>query len=235
MDLKRKCICIGHRGAAGHQPENTLASFEFACQLGVDYIELDVWFSDGEVICIHDETLDRTTSGTGAHRILPHTTLKTLDAGRGQQIPTLKEVIQAVRGRSKIMIEFKDAQALQPCLKLLQELAQKGAIQAEDFVLQSFDLEIVRRALDLAEEFPRACLFKNPSVQDVQSALELKAQAIHVNFEKLSTAVIQAAQHAGLKVYIYTVNQPEQIRCALAQGVDGITSDYPDRVIALST
>lgn len=234
MAPKHKFICIGHRGAAGHEPENTLISFERACQLGVDYIELDVWYSDGQIICIHDEMLERTTNGHGSHRKLKHTQLKALDAGKGQKIPTLAEVIELVHGRAKIMIEFKDALALEPALQLLSQLHNEDRIKPENFVLQSFDLELVRIAHEVLPHFPRACLFKNPVPKDIQRALQLKAQAIHVNFDKLSKPVLSAAHAADLKVYVYTVNQPEKIHSAVSMGVDGITSDYPDRLIELA-
>lgn len=232
MGQSPKLICIGHRGAAGHKPENTLASFQHACELGADFIELDVWFSGGQVICIHDETLERTTSGRGPHRSLPHNALQTLDAGQGERVPKFSEVIEAVHGRCKIMVEFKDAAALEPCVALLKTLQRQGKISPQDFILQSFDLEIVRRAAELARDFPRACLFKRPALQDIDVARQLAACALHLNFERLTPALLQSANLAGLAVYVYTVNNPVEIRRMIQLGVSGITSDFPDRVIA---
>src|SRR5579864_6905519 len=102
---------VGHRGAMGHCPENTLASFERGLELGADWIELDVHLSrDGELIVIHDETLERTTNGHGLVRDHTLADLQALDAGDGQRIPTLNEVLTWARERGAVVdIEIKNA------------------------------------------------------------------------------------------------------------------------------
>jgi glycerophosphoryl diester phosphodiesterase len=99
--------CIGHRGACGHAPENTLSSFELAIEMGCPWIELDVYHIDGELLVIHDDTLERTTNGTGDVMDQSVAYLRTLDAGDGQQIPTLNEIIELVGHRAGINVELK--------------------------------------------------------------------------------------------------------------------------------
>src|SRR5579884_3789243 len=96
VQSKQNFLCIGHRGARGHEPENTVRSVRRALELGADGIEIDVYFVDGELIVIHDPTLDRTTNGRG--RIVRKTfaQLRSLDAGKGERIPTLREIFETV-------------------------------------------------------------------------------------------------------------------------------------------
>ena len=112
-------VCIGHRGASGYEPENTLSSFERAIAMGCRWIELDVYQVEGELIVIHDSTLDRTTNGQGRVASQTLAYLRSLDAGNGQQIPTLTEVISAVDHRAGINIELKGKHTAAPVVALL--------------------------------------------------------------------------------------------------------------------
>ena len=103
----KKLICFAHRGASGHEPENTLSAVEKAIELGADWIEVDVYAVKGELIIIHDERLERTTNGTGYVRDTSLAYLRSLDAGKGQCIPTLREVLDSVDRRAGINVELK--------------------------------------------------------------------------------------------------------------------------------
>src|SRR3989344_9380836 len=117
---------IGHRGACGYAPENTLKSFQRAIDLGVDAIELDVQLcKSGELIVMHDNTVDRTTDGSGFIKKLKLKDLKKLDAGEGERIPTLEEVLNLVDRRVKVNIELKGPKTAKPALKLIDEYIKK--------------------------------------------------------------------------------------------------------------
>ena len=119
-------ICIGHRGACGYAPENTLAAFELAITMGCPWLELDVYAVEGELLVIHDDTLERTTNGKGQVMQTPLATLRSLDAGNGQQIPTLKEVIELVDHRAGINIELKGPHTAAPVCQLLHDYLAQG-------------------------------------------------------------------------------------------------------------
>ena len=125
-------LCIGHRGASGHAPENTLKAFEMAVVMNCDWVELDVYAVDNELLVIHDNRLDRTTNGTGnvMHANLDY--LRSLDAGQGQQIPTLNEVIQTINHRAGINIELKGPNTAEPENQLYSELIRTGRYETID-------------------------------------------------------------------------------------------------------
>src|SRR5712675_1536867 len=100
----RKLFCFGHRGARGHEPENTVRSLRKALKLGADGIEVDVYFVDGELVVIHDDTLERTTNGKGRVEKKTFAYLRSLDAGLGEHIPTLREIFRAVDRRAVINV-----------------------------------------------------------------------------------------------------------------------------------
>ena len=113
-------LIVGHRGAAGHEPENTLRSVEAALRLGANAIEIDVHQVEGRLVVIHDDRLERTTNGEG--RLAAHSlaALRALDAGQGERIPTLDEVIELVAGRAELVIELKGADTAEPVARLLR-------------------------------------------------------------------------------------------------------------------
>ena len=131
---------IGHRGACGYEPENTLRSFNHAIQLGVDIVELDVHIcQSGEIMVIHDIKVDRTTNGTGFVGDKTLDELKTLDAGKGEQIPTLQEVLDQINRRVKVNIELKGNSTAKPVLKLLEKYIKEAGWSYNDFLISSFN------------------------------------------------------------------------------------------------
>ena len=208
---------IGHRGAAGYVPENTLASFEKAIALGVDMVELDVHCcKSGELVVIHDETVDRTTSG---HGTVASMTLAELQA---LSIPTLDEVIRLVDKRVMINIELKGKGTALPVGRMIEG--------NESFLISSFDHA---QLLQLKEHYPK--LRRAPLLETLPkdaSALiqEHSPYALNPSFRKVTKAFIDAAHDAEVKIYVWTVNTPGDIARMRALGVDGIFSDYPDRI-----
>ena len=217
---------IGHRGASGYAPENTLKAFELALQQGCEWLELDVHLLDGKLIVIHDEQLDRTTSGQGL--ITDHSldVIRGLDAGEGEKIPYLGEVIALVDGKATINIELKGSGTAQPTSALLDAWCLEHGTDPNKFLLSSFD----HRELALASpRYPRGALFWKMSDTAVERALSLNASYMNISLKHVTEDWVNAAHKAGLKVAVYTVNEIDDIEQMRQWGVDAIFCDYPDR------
>ena len=232
---------IGHRGAMGHTPENTIPSFDVALAMGVDLIELDVHLSrDGELVVIHDPTVDRTTNGTGLVKDLTVEQLRQLDAGAwfdpkfaGARIPTLVEVLTWARGRTRVAIEIKNGPVYYPDIaeKLVACLRDQQMIG--DVVLISFDHQVVRRVKDLEPALRTGILYVSRVVDPVSLAAQSGAEVLMPQAGFVTPDLIHAAHAADLRVFTWVVNEPEQMRQLIALGVDGMGSNYPDRLRAL--
>ena len=234
-------ICYGHRGARGHAPENTLLAFALAFDLGADGIECDAQLSaDGRLIIIHDGTVNRTTSGRGAVRDLSFDALRQLDAGAGQRIPTLDETLALVGARGgQINLELK-AESDDEALLVAQAVAARLAELAEDdplrrwLIASSFSLpavaEIKRRLpwLRVGALFGGRAWTRQTMIARAQ---ELGAEAIHPHPRTLTAETVRAAHDAGLRVNVWTANRWATIRQLIAWEVDGVFSDFPERVV----
>src|SRR4051812_8026661 len=137
-------LCIGHRGACGHEPENTLRSIRRALELGAQGIEVDVHFVGGEIIVIHDAKLDRTTNGKGYVARKSFAYLRSLDAGKGERIPTLREVFETVGRHAFINIELKGRRTAEPVARLIAEFVASRGRQYKDFLVSSFNRRELR-------------------------------------------------------------------------------------------
>ncbi len=243
-----KTLVIGHRGAAGHAPENTLSSVEKAIKLGVDAIEVDIRRSrDGALVAIHDSQVDRTTNGAGRVEEYTLAQLNTLDAGAwyGPQyldewIPTLAEVMNAVSDSDvKLVIELKvggegvEGQVL--------EHIRTHKLQ-DRVIIKSFDPNILDRFATLAPNLPRLYVMFGWSPrfnvlvdEEIRrlNPLELNVDYIQVYHNFLSEDFIAKAKGKNIKVIAWGVHSRKAMEQALLLGVDGIETDYPDRLYAL--
>src|SRR2546428_297275 len=131
-------LCIGHRGARGHEPENTVRSVRRAIELGADGVEIDVYFVDGELVVIHDAKLERTTNGRGRVMRKSFAFLRSLDAGKGERIPTLREIFDAVDRRAFVNVELKGRNTAEPVQSLIEEYVAARGWRFEDFIVSSF-------------------------------------------------------------------------------------------------
>jgi glycerophosphoryl diester phosphodiesterase len=221
-------ICFAHRGAMGYRPENTLSSFELALEMGAPWIELDVHSIKGELVVIHDDKLERTTNGKGRIRESTFEYVRSLDAGEGQQVPTLREVLDLVDRRAGINVELKGHDTAIPVSSLLNNAIDNGW-DPEQFLVSSFSHE----ELGLADPtFHRGALFGRRSRGDkFQIARELDAFSINPALEIVDSYMVSEAHNIGLKVFVYTVNEPQDIERMRNMGVDGVFTNYPDRVL----
>lgn len=231
-------IIIAHRGASGHAPENTLAAFQLAVQFNAHAIELDAKLSaDGEVVVIHDQTVDRTTNGKGAVRALPLKTLRSLDAGAffdpnyaGERIPTLSEVFESVGG--KILINVELTNYLTPFDDLpikVAELVKQHHLEGS-VLFSSFSPRSLRRVHRIFPEIPCALLAISGflgAIARSRTGMHPQYQALHPNAKDVNGHLIERFHSAGVRVHAYTVNDPLEMRRLYALDIDGIITDFP--------
>ncbi|MDV9176058.1 glycerophosphodiester phosphodiesterase family protein [Streptomyces sp. W16] len=215
-------LTIGHRGVMGLEPENTLRSFVAAEQGGLDVIELDLHLSrDGALVVMHDADVDRTTDGTGpiAERTLGE--LRTLDAGRGEHVPTFEEVLDAVR--SPLQAEIKDLAAARALAEVMHRRDLVGRVE-----VSSFHDEAITEITRLVPGVRTALIASRFGPDVVERATEAGAETVCLNIRRLTLEVVEAARKADLKIIGWVVNTQDQLRLVRALGLDGATTDYPE-------
>ncbi len=217
---------IGHRGACGHAPENTLASIEQAIVLRCALTEVDIQrTSDDELVLLHDERVDRTTNGCGRVADLTLPDIRTLDAGGGESPPTLDDVLKAASGRIGLILELKTGGSAYDVCAIV-----RGSGFTQPVIYASFlqeELQHVRRANPQAQTmilFTR--LPANPGIV----AVRLHATHVGLRLDTVTAPLVNALHNQGLIVFAYTANQPAQVSKMKRLGVDGIISDFPDLV-----
>lgn len=222
-------LCIGHRGACGHEPENTLRSVRRALEFGVHGIEVDVHFADGELVVIHDAKLERTTNGRGYVARKSFAELRALDAGHGERIPTLREVFETVNRAAFINIELKGKRTARPVEALIREFVERHGWRYEDFLVSSFSRGELRSLTN--REIPIGLLLTRPTRLYGLSARRVRATAVNPAARYVSARFVEDAHRRGLRVFPYTVNAPGEIARLRKLGVDGVFTDFPERVV----
>lgn len=234
-------LVIGHRGAMGYAPENTLASFELALEQGADMVELDVHLSrDGQVVVLHDEQLDRTTDGQGLVRDWSVAELRRLDAGAwfdprfaGQRLPTLQEVLEWAADRAHLAIEIKNGPLYYDGIeaKVVELLGRHGLRQRA--IVISFDHLALRRVRALDEGLLTGALYACRPADPVGLATAAGAQLLEPQWSYVTAADVAIAHAAGLLVSTWATSDLDALRGLVAAGVDGIATNHPDRLARL--
>jgi glycerophosphoryl diester phosphodiesterase len=237
LDLKRfnRPLLIGHRGYPARFPENTLAAFEGAIRAGCDMIELDVTLcKDRRLVVIHDDTLERTTSGKGRVRDHTLTEIKRLDAGSwfnarfaGQRVPELFEVMALAAGRCRVNIEIKtsacDADDPADAVERQVVTLVKESDSMDRVIVSSFDRGILERIAAIEAPPPLAFISERPLDSGVLDfLLAIKAFSHHPRFSTLDRAQVERLHAAGLNVFPWTINTRKEAEELLALGVDGL-------------
>ena len=220
---------IGHRGAKGHLAENTLESIQLALEMGVDAIEIDVHRSKtGELVVIHDFTLDRTTNGEG--EVAKHSIeeLKTLMVEGKYKIPLLIEVLDLIEGKCRINIELKGPNTADATCHIIKDYITKRKWTYEDFIVSSFQTHELEEVFRKDPEIPIGVLSKASMDEAIELGKRLKARAIHPSLGIITRENVRIAHDSGFKVNVWTVNDRETIERMREFGVDGIISDFPD-------
>ena len=227
----KNLLVIGHLGARGHLAENTLPSIAKALELGVDGIEIDVFrCASEELVVFHDQTLEKLTNATGYIEQLDLDSIRNIEVLNGFTIPTLEEVLNLINGRAMLNIELKGSQTAILTDQMLQTFFEKETWSAEKILISSFDWEELKLFYEVNQKVPIAILTEDDPLDALPIAKELNAVAINPNYKSLNKENLTKIHKKGLKIYPWTVNQPEEISALLALGVDGIITDFPERV-----
>ena len=235
-----KPLVLGHRGASAYAPENTLASFNLAFDMGADGIELDVTLTkDGVPVVIHDDTVDRTTNGQGAIKTMTLAEVKQLDASfkfekfRGEtlRVPTLAEVLKSVGKRGIVNIELKSATLQTDGIEAATLAVIEETGTAEHVLISSFNPFALYRMAQLDPHLPRGLLYADDLPLYLRRAwLRPLAQpmAMHPKHTMVTSRLIAWAHRKGYKVNTWTVDDPGEARRLADLGVDSVMTNKPD-------
>jgi len=232
-------LAIAHRGASGYAPENTLAAFRRAVAQGVTFIETDLHLTrDVHFVAIHDDTVDRTTSGRGAVKEMTLAEIRKLDAGAwfasefiGERVPILDEILDFSRKHDVVFyLELKSDGFWGGEHALISALRDSGEIQR--MVIISFEPAILANLRKLEPLLMTGMLSDGQLANPFEQALEIGARQLVLRGDLLTPNLLLEAHRRDIQVVCWTVNQPAHMRLLASAGVDGIMSDYPDRLLA---
>jgi glycerophosphoryl diester phosphodiesterase len=228
--MEKKPLIIGHRGAMGHETENTIASVKKALELNVDMIEIDVFLiKSGELVVFHDEILDSLTDTSGRIEDFTLEELQRVVVKGNHQIPTLDEVIETIDRLVVLNIELKGKNTAKPTFDLLEKYYQKGW-KKEDFVISSFLWDELKTFRKLDSKIPIAILTEANPIEAIAIGKKLHAKAINPWWKSLNKENVLQIHDQGFEIYTYTVNEPADIKYVTELGVDGIFCNFPERL-----
>ncbi|MHA1578055.1 MAG: glycerophosphodiester phosphodiesterase [Candidatus Freyarchaeota archaeon] len=220
----RKTLMIAHRGASFYEPENTLRAIERALGLGVDGVEIDVRSSvNGNIVVIHDETVDRTTNGTGKVANMSLLELRSLDAGRGERIPLLSEVLETVGNRAMLVIELKVPGIEERVIETLEKQDALGSVTVTSFLHRS-----VKRVKEINPGVRTGIIFSSSPVNPSRLALDADADTLFARHKYVTPDMVRNAHENGLDIYAWTVDDAITAEKLILMGVDGIVTNKPD-------
>jgi glycerophosphoryl diester phosphodiesterase len=232
-------LVIAHRGASGNAPENTMAAFRKAVALGATFIETDLQLSrDAHFVAIHDATVNRTTNGQGAVHDMTLAELRKLDAGSwfgsefaGERIPTLEEILEFSKKNDVVFyLEIKPGGSWGGEHALIGALRESGEIPRA--VVISFDAPIVMSLRKIEPTLMTGLLYDGQIENPLEKAVAIGARQLAVRGDLVTPVMLAEARKKDLQVVCWTVNHSAHMRMLAAAGVDGIMSDYPDRLVA---
>jgi len=225
-----KFLCFGHRGASGHEPENTLLAVEKAIVLGADWVEVDVYAVDGELIVIHDERLERTTNGAGYVMEKTFQYLRSLDAGKGQRIPTLRELFDLVNRRIGVNVELKGPDTAALSVSLIDQYIKDRGWDNDQFIVSSFNQRELGKAHRLKPQIKISVILGGMHRLYAPFARRHDVFSVHPRMDLVTAGFVESAHRRGLKVFVYTVNDPKDMVRLKTMGADGIFTDFPERI-----
>lgn len=226
-----KTLNIGHRGAKAYEPENTILSFKKALELNADGVEFDVHVcKSGELVVIHDFTVDRTTDGSGAVADLTLNELKNLHIEGRFEIPTLDEVLVLFQKKHLINIELKGSRTAKLVCDSIAKQVRENKFDYTNFIVSSFQREELAEVLACNSKIPIGILTQASVEEALEWADAFSAVAIHPHFSLLTSENVALTQQKGYQIFTWTVNEFEDIERVKALGVNGIITDFPDRI-----
>jgi glycerophosphoryl diester phosphodiesterase len=222
----QRVLRIGQRGAAGHAPEYTLAAIQKGIALGVDFVEIDVRrTADGALVVLHDETVNRTTNGKGRADRLSLQEIKKFNAGNGKNIPTLDEVLKVAAGEAGLMLELKVKGVAQQVVE-----AVRGAGFRDPVIYASFLHDELTHVRTVDPEASLMVLFGRLPQAPVARAIEHGPSHVGLRHDTATRRLVDAFHRTGLLVFVYTADSPGDIQHALSVGVEGVISNFPERI-----
>lgn len=240
MKIKTPFV-IGHRGAAGHAPENTIAGFKKAASLGVQWVEFDVRLTrDGVPIVFHDESLERTTDGRGKVSAQDWEEIQNLDAGKwfanefsGEPIPTLEQALKAINELNlgaNVEMKASPGREVETGHAVVSLLKKHWPRSMPSLLISSFNRDCLAAAKEEASEFSYAFIVGKVPPDWSQVLVQLECEGLHCKFDKLNETTAQEVLKQGYSLRCYTVNINEQAQKLADWGVQSIFTDYPDRI-----
>lgn len=220
-------LIFAHRGASADAPENTLLAIKTAIDQQADGIEIDVYQSEKTLIVIHDKWLHRTTNGQGQLSLYSFKQLRELDAGGGQKIPTLQEVLQLVGGQCQINIELKGISELSLLLELIDVSVSEYGFNNQQFLISSFNHHLLAQLKALRPQIKIGALTASLPLHYAAFAEELQAYSVNLDVSFINQAFVNDAHQRDLKVFVYTVDQPDDLAMLFSWGVDGVFCNAP--------
>ncbi|SFW63034.1 glycerophosphodiester phosphodiesterase [Cellulophaga fucicola] len=229
--MKNKLLVIGHRGAMGHETENTLASIQKAIDFNVDMIEIDVFkIKSGEIIVFHDDEVNRLTNGTGKVEDYTWKQLQELTLVGNHKIPLLTTVLDTINAQVPINIELKGSNTATDVNTIIKDYIAIKNWKLEQFLISSFNWKELTAMRNVNGKIAIGVLTEEDPLQAIPMAQELQAVSINPDVKDVNLNVVMAIKKAGFKIYTYTVNDPQEIIKIKGMPVDGIFTNYPERI-----
>ena len=243
LDPGGRTWVIAHRGFSGRAPENTVAAIREAIAIGADMAEIDVTLTaDNRVVVIHDETLQRTTNGSGNVADHSFDEIRSLDAGSwfasqfaGEKVPTLDEVLDTVKGQILLNVEIK-SEAVDRGISDEVAAAIKARGMTDQVIVSSFSPTALEQMHAVAPEIRTAVLY-NPELQRGEDPVEivhgLGASVFNIRGSRLQAKMLRSCREHGIPVGVYTVDKPRKMKQWVKKGIDAIFTNYPDRLLTV--
>ena len=231
--MNMNILRIGHRGSKGYVAENTLESIKHAILLGVKGIESDVFKClSGELVLSHENNLKRLTGKSGQLEKLTLGELKKFLVVGKYKIPTLTDVLQTIETPLFVNIELKGLNTAQATSKIITNLSKSTSWRLENFIISSFNWNELEQFRSIDKNTPVGVLLSNSmSINEaIEFGKKINAQAIHPNFKLLNEKTVKKIKNNGFKIYTWTVNSKDDINYMKKLKVDGIISDFPDKI-----
>ena len=224
-------LIIGHRGAMGHVTENTIPSIKKAIELGVDGIEIDVFkCKSGEIVVFHDKKLDRLTNSSGYIEDLSYDSINKIKVMGKYRIPQLIEVIDILPNEIFLNIELKGEETAKKVNEIITEFINRTESKLDRFIISSFNWKELEKFRLFNSKIPIAVLTDTTPLNAISVAKKLNAVAINPNYKLLNKNTVNEIKKEGLKIFPYTVNSLNDIDKMKTFRVDGIITDYPERI-----
>lgn len=222
-------LIFAHRGASGEAPENTLQAIELALEQKCDGVEIDIHQVEDEFVVIHDRWLQRTTNGSGLVCENSVEAIRSLDAGKGQAVPTLKDVISCIGNRCTLNIEIKGVRDPLSLIRYLKDYASHQPLDFGQLLFSSFDHHQLQAIHAISPEWRIGALTGSKPLTYAAFAQQLNAYSVNIDLNVVDRAFIEDAKQRGLSVYVYTVDEPEDLLALNRLGADGVFTNYPAR------